>query len=144
MSLADEVRTVRERVATRLAELEPLVQEYEELRALADELGLAARGPAAPVAVPEPVAVPGPVAAPQALPPPGSPGVRPRGRAGQRQESDRRRHVLDAVRSNPGVTVAEVASILDTPAKSLYRPVRELTSSGELVKRGRQLFAATA
>ena len=40
MSLADEVRTVRERVSARLAELEPLVREYDELLKLADELGI--------------------------------------------------------------------------------------------------------
>lgn len=39
MSLADEVRTVKQRVAERLAELEPLAREYEDLGSKAGEAG---------------------------------------------------------------------------------------------------------
>ena len=46
MTLADEARTLRERVAARLAELEPLVREYQELRRVADEIGLTPSEPA--------------------------------------------------------------------------------------------------
>ena len=46
MSLADEARTLRERVAARLAELEPLVREYQELQRVAAEIGLASAEPA--------------------------------------------------------------------------------------------------
>ena len=46
MSLADEARTLRERVAARLAELEPLVREYQELQRVADEIGLTPPEPA--------------------------------------------------------------------------------------------------
>jgi hypothetical protein len=38
--------------------------------------------------------------------------------------------------------VAEYAKSFKMPATSLYRPVRELTSAGVLVKRARQLFPA--
>ena len=40
MSLVDEARTVRERIVSRLRELAPLVREYNELRAVAVEMGL--------------------------------------------------------------------------------------------------------
>jgi hypothetical protein len=50
--------------------------------------------------------------------------------------------VLEAVRSEPGKTVAEYAELLGVSASSLYRPVRELTNDGALVKRARQLFTA--
>jgi hypothetical protein len=40
MSLVDEARTVRERIVTRLRELAPLVREYDELSAVAIEIGL--------------------------------------------------------------------------------------------------------
>ena len=50
MTLADEARTLRERVAARLAELEPLVREYQELQRVADEIGLTASEPASTTA----------------------------------------------------------------------------------------------
>jgi hypothetical protein len=50
--------------------------------------------------------------------------------------------VLDAVRIDPGKTVADYGKALGVPARSLYGPVRELTSAGTLVKRARQLYPA--
>jgi hypothetical protein len=50
--------------------------------------------------------------------------------------------VVDALRANPGTTITELATILGIPVTSLYRPVRELTNSGTLIKRGRGLHAA--
>ena len=50
--------------------------------------------------------------------------------------------VLDAVSRHPGKTVADYAEALEVPPTSLYRPVRELTAAGVLVKRARQLFPA--
>jgi hypothetical protein len=118
MSLADEARAVRQRIAARLHELEPLVREYEDLRRLAAEMGVdedpsspPRRGSASP----------------------------PRSSAPGGQMAER---VLAAVREDPGKTVAEYAKSLKMPATSLYRPVRELTSAGVLVKRARQLFPA--
>jgi hypothetical protein len=118
MSLADEARAVRQRISARLRELEPLAHEYEDLKRVAAEMGLdedssrSARG------------APGPRA----------PSDVPGGQVARR--------VLDAVRSDPGKTVAEYAKSLKVPATSLYRPVRELTGAGVLVKRARQLFPA--
>src|SRR6202035_883649 len=48
--------------------------------------------------------------------------------------------VLEAVRADPGKTVAEYAEILGLPATGLYRPVRELTTEGVLANRARQLY----
>ena len=39
-SVLDEVRGIEDRVATRLRELAPLVAEFEELRAVAERLGM--------------------------------------------------------------------------------------------------------
>jgi DNA-binding Lrp family transcriptional regulator len=50
--------------------------------------------------------------------------------------------VLEAVRAEPGKTVGDYAEILGVAATALYRPVRELTNDGVLVKRARQLFPA--
>jgi hypothetical protein len=150
MSLAEEVHTVRQRIAARLRELEPLVHEYNELRQLADEMGLehgqesppsespeapdaqAARGGAARRGARAQTRSEGP-RAPQRSAPPRS-AQASAGRVGER--------VLEAVRADPGKTVAEYAAILQISATSLYRPVRELTNDGALVKRARQLFPA--
>jgi hypothetical protein len=115
MSLADEARAVRQRITARLRELEPMVREYEDLRRLAAEMGLGDEPPRL---------------AQRALPP--RPSQAPGGQMAER--------VLVAIRSDPGKTVAEYAKSLDMPATSLYRPVRELTNAGVLVKRARQLY----
>jgi hypothetical protein len=117
MSLADEARAVRQRIAARLNELEPLVREYEDLRRLAAEMGLNEPSAAAPAPS---------TSAPRSQ----APGGQMAGR------------VLDAVRADPGKTVADYAKSLQVPATSLYRPVRELTNAGVLVKRARQLYPA--
>jgi hypothetical protein len=132
MSLADEVRTVRQRVEARLRELEPLVREYDELRALASELG---------IEVPEHA---DPVAADAGTEERASSSGPRRRRARGNTVSDARRdeRLLEALRSNPGATAAELATVLGVSATSLYRPIRDLTSSGSVVKRGRGLYAA--
>ena len=40
MTVLDDLRVVEERIATRLAELEPLVQEYNELQEIAARLNI--------------------------------------------------------------------------------------------------------
>lgn len=50
--------------------------------------------------------------------------------------------MLEAIRSEPGHSVAEYARMMGVAPTVLYRPVRELTKSGVLVKRARQLFPA--
>lgn len=161
MSLADEVRTVRERVAARLSELEPLVREYDELVKLADELGIevsgrrrsrsAARavgddtresGGADAVAGESAAAAPRRRSRQPAGSPPRSKPARQRRRAPGEAETgaERDARVIDALRAHPGSTITDLASMLGVPPTSLYRPVRELTTSGEVVKRGRGLF----
>jgi hypothetical protein len=133
MSLADEARMVRQRVAQRLRELEPLVREYNELRDIAAEIGLEeAREPQSASTGRGARMNRGARRA-------GSPGrsVATRAQAPPARVAER---VLEAVRSNPGKTVAEYAVILGVSATALYRPVRELTNNGTLVKRARQLF----
>ena len=147
MTLADEARTLRERVAARLAELEPLVREYQELQRVADEIGLTASEPASATAE-EPAApaaaAPQPAAADQQ-----SRRASARRRQARRGQSrvaaaaERDARLLEAVSANPGATVAEIATALGVDAVSLYRPVRDLASTGQVVKRGRGLFPAS-
>ena len=132
MPLIDEVRSFRQRVAERLQELEPLVREYNELKQVAAEIG-----------------VDGTVAEAASAGEDGSAlgaaetGKERRGRSRRRTASPALgERVLEAVRADPGKTVADYAAILGEPATSLYRPVRELTTDGALLKRARHLFPA--
>jgi hypothetical protein len=137
MSLLDEARAVRERVAARLRELEPLVKEYYELRQLATEMGLEA-GEARPA---------------DASPPTGSrePAARPRKRAGASKEDAAPVKAAPSasgevgarlLEAEPGRTVADYAQLLGVSPAMLYRPVRELATKGTVLKRARQLFPA--
>lgn len=142
MSLVDEARAVRERIAARLRELEPLVAEYNELQKVAAEMGVQAHEPisAAAVTSEEPRQRPTPgterprrtTSAAKAVPPVAS------GNA----NNELAQRVLEVVRKQPGKTVAEYAELLALSPAALYRPVRELTTAGAVVKRGRQLFPA--
>ncbi len=161
MSLADEVRTVRERVAARLSELEPLVREYDELLKLADELGIEvpdrrpSRAPARPAeddargsggdnaaSGESPAVAPRRRSRQAAGSPARSKPARQRRRAQGETETgaERDARVIDALRAHPGSTITDLASMLGVQPTSLYRPVRELTTSGAVVKRGRGLF----
>ena len=136
MSLIDEVRTVRERIVERLRELEPLVQEYNELRRIAAEMGLEEIDPEAGSSPPRD-ARRGPAARSARRRVRTRSSVRRRNEAGELAE-----RVLEAVRAQPGKTVADYAAILEVAPTTLYRPVRELTTEGALTKRARQLYPA--
>ncbi len=143
MSLVDEARAVRERIAARLQELEPLVREYEQLQRLAAEMGVEGSdsapssiesGAERAAAQPRPAARRRLTASRR-----GATARRAPQRSGEAQLVER---VLEAVRADPGRTVAEYAAALGVAPTGLYRPVRRLTNDGELVKRARQLFPA--
>jgi hypothetical protein len=124
-----------------------LVREYQELQRVADEIGLTASEPASATSK-EPAAPA--AAAPQ---PAGADQQSRRASARRRQArrgqsrvaaaAERDARLLEAVSANPGATVAEVATALGVDAVSLYRPVRDLASTGQVVKRGRGLFPAS-
>lgn len=132
MSLAEEARDVRERIARRLRELEPLAREYEELKRLAAEMG---------------IETPSGISDENRSRP--APRSRPRGSAGKGRlgsegppvrGGDLSDRVLAAVRAEPGKTLGEYAAALGVSQTALYRPVRELTNDRVIVKRARQLF----
>jgi hypothetical protein len=164
MSLIEEVRDVEQRVRARLLELEPLVAQYEpviaeyqELRRLAERMGLADTGVGSEQMRRDARAAPPPVVAPDAKARPAD-----RGPAGTKRRSAARKataskaggprrpsgggpgrdELMGVVARRPGITVAEMADQLEVAATALYRPVRELTDAGALIKRGRQLFPA--
>jgi len=166
VSVLDDLRTLEQRVTERLAELEPLVQEYNELRTQAERFNLAltANG-AQPTRRARPAKtrraragktraagrasrrhnVASPTSSqPQSerrgtepSPTPPKPAAEPRQAAQPRAQ--RREQVLELVKGNPGITVAEVGERLGVDSTSLYRHVNRLTADGQIRKTGREL-----
>jgi transposase len=131
VSVIDELKGLEDRVARRMTELRPLVDEYRELEQVAQRLGVAP-----PVAAETP-----------------APRRRPRRRsrraatatpsAGARARANGRRdQLLAIVKERPGVTVREVGTELGVDPTSLYRIVHRLEQDGALQKSGRELRPA--
>lgn len=126
MSVLEQLEGFERSILERLRELAPLVREYQELRAVAERLGLDP-GPDAPLLAP-------------AQRTNGGPPSEPRQRRLRRPGPERRQdQVLELIRRRPGITVADVARELGVDPTSLYRIVRRLEASGRIVKDGRRL-----
>ena len=149
MSVLDDFRAAEQRVAQRLKELAPAVDEYRELEAVARQLGIDTAATSQPATAPPPrakrrrasrapakrrTAASGPAAEN-----PTSGRARRSAPRGQREQQ-----VLELVRERPGVTVADAGKALGVDPTSLYRVVRRLEARGELRKNGRALEPAGA
>lgn len=136
MSLMDDVRGFEQRIVKRLEELRPLVEEYEQLRQLAERLEL----PTEPTPQTSPKST-GRRAARRSV-------KRPRSRrgpaaGGTRAVGEKRRaRIVELVGERPGVTVAELSAELGVTRTSVHRIVRKLQADGELRKSGRGLVPA--
>lgn len=131
MSVIDELKGLEDRVAQRMAELRPLVDEYQQLEQVAERLGLSP----APKAAPPPrrrSTAPRPRARTAAA------GGRPSARA--RSNGGRRDQLMEVVKAQPGITVREVGTRLGVDPTSLYRIVHKLEQDGALRKNGRELL----
>ena len=126
MSVIDELKGLEDRVAQRMLELRPLVDEYRELEQVAQRLG---------------------VTPPAAADTPSRPR-RPRRRARSSARANgratrgngRRDQLLEMVKARPGITVREIGTELGVDPTSLYRIVHRLEADGALRKRGRELL----
>jgi Mn-dependent DtxR family transcriptional regulator len=125
----DELKGLEDRVARRMTELRPLVDEYHQLEQVAQRLG---------------------VAPPAASDTPSRPR-RTRRRATTRaaaasntdtraRTNGRRDQLLEMVKARPGITVREIGGELGVDPTSLYRIVHRLEADGALRKRGRELL----
>ncbi len=129
MSVVDELKGLEDRVAQRMTELRPLVDEYRELEQVAQRLG---------VTTPAPADTPAPRrrtrrrARSSSAPATANAGTRAR-------TNGRRDELLAAVKARPGITVREVGAELGVDPTSLYRIVHRLEQDGALQKRGREL-----
>ena len=126
MSVIDEVKGLEDRVARRMTELRPLVDEYRELEQVAQRLGVT------PTVAADPPRRARRRAAPAAKASDGTPTT------GRR--NGRREQLLAAVNARPGITVREVGTELGVDPTSLYRIVHQLEQDGALKKRGRELL----
>jgi hypothetical protein len=147
VSVLDDLRRAQDQLVARLQELEPLVSEYQELRQVADRLGLPADAhpaePAAASATAEPVA---------AAPAPKRPSRRrraakPADRSVKRQPGgsrgpSREEQLLNLIAENPGITVTAAGKQLGVDPTGLYRPVRKLVADGRIDKQGAELHPA--
>jgi hypothetical protein len=128
VSVIDELKGLEDRVAQRMTELRPLVDEYRELEQVAQRLGVT---PSAAADTPSPPRRSRRRARPPA-PAPSSAGTRTR-------SNGRRDQLLAIVKARPGVTVREVGAELGVDPTSLYRIVHRLEQDGALQKSGREL-----
>jgi hypothetical protein len=139
VSVIDELRGLEERVAKRMQELRPLVDEYRELEQVAQRLGVSPRDGAD-------------TSAPARRSSRRNRGTRkttattratttasaPASERGRR--NGRREQLLSMVKARPGITVREVGTELGVDPTSLYRVVHRLEKEGQLQKRGRELL----
>ena len=132
MSVTEELKGLEDRVAQRLAELRPLVDEYHELERIAERLGLSQT--AAKTGAPR-----GRGGARRARGNASSTRARASGRT---RDGGRRDQLLAVVKEQPGITVREVGTRLGVDPTSLYRIVHRLEQDGALQKSGRELRPA--
>ena len=147
MSVIDELKGLEDRVARRMQELRPLVDEYRELEQVAERLGVAATtDPPAPrrrtarrrAARPS---APGTARRANAAAANGTTGSVAVKRSGGRTPSPGRRdQLMEMVKARPGITVREAGAELGVDPTSLYRVVHRLEQDGALQKRGRELL----
>ena len=146
MSVIDELKGLEDRVARRMQELRPLVDEYRELEQVAERLGVAATtDPPAPRrrtarrrAAPS---VPGAARRANGAAANGTTGSVAVKRSGGRTRSPGRRdQLMEMVKARPGITVREAGAELGVDPTSLYRVVHRLEQDGALQKRGRELL----
>jgi hypothetical protein len=161
MSVLDQLRDLEREMVGRLRELEPLVREYEQLRAAAGRLGVkyeprseagdgneqspsrrrraTGRSTAGQRASASASGDGAGGRAKRATRSSRAAGAaarrRPAAPAGQRQQQ-----MLALVGEHPGITVAEVAERLAVDATGLYRVMRRLTEAGQVRKDGRRLY----
>jgi ribosomal protein S25 len=139
MSVLDDVRTLEERVTSRLEELRPLVEEYRELERAARRLGIEPSKPKSARRAASSAANGRRSATARS-----SGGATPRRRRAQRkgQSGSRREQVLALVKERPGITVPQLGDKLKIDPTGLYRVVRGLEEEGAVKKDGKAIHPA--
>jgi hypothetical protein len=132
VSVLDDIHALEQRVGARLKELRPLVDEYNELRRVAERLGIdvdAADGGRA--RRPRRATTTSRRRAPSAS----------RRRAGGTRATgaERRARILGLIEKRPGISVPEISKEMGVDPPPLYRVVRKLQADGVVKKDGKGL-----
>jgi len=166
VSVLDQFRTAEERVAERLRELKPLVDEYRELEQVAQRIGLSLNEDATTIDEQRPASpartrrrrrdtktkarsatatreesgdAAGAKRSATTAAARASRRSGDRGGPGSSRTSRRQQDVLRLVNERPGVTVSQVAKELGVDPTGLYRPVHKLEQEGAISKQGATL-----
>jgi hypothetical protein len=130
--VTDFLEEKRKEIQQRLAELEPLVEEYHRLEAA--ERALSGVG-AAPGAAPANGAGGGEGSSAPARRPRSGEGRRGGGRP--KGSGTRANQALELVRARPGITIPELAEAMEIKQNYLYRVMPDLSEQGLVTKSGR-------
>ena len=139
MSVIDELRGLEERVAQRMQELRPLVDEYQELEQVAQRLGVSPRD-GADTSAPARRSSRRNRTTRKSAATTRATAVTSAPASGRGRRDGRRDQLLSMVKARPGITVREVGTELGVDPTSLYRVVHRLEKEGALQKRGRELL----
>lgn len=123
--MADFLEAKVREIEERLQELQPLIEEFHRLEAASAALnGVGAAGGAAP---------------PRRRPSPAANGTARRGRArgGRGGENTRAAQTVELVRTQPGITIPELASHMGIKPNYLYRVLPQLADEGKLRRDGK-------
>jgi hypothetical protein len=133
MSVLEDLRSIEDRLTSRLNELRPLVEEYRELERAAQRLGIDTSAPKTPR---------------RRASANGAKRRKPAGASRQRRRRSasgrpsRRDQVLALVKERPGITVPEIGTALKVDPTGLYRVVHGLESEGAIKKDGKAIQPA--
>jgi hypothetical protein len=135
VSVLNDVRELEQRVASRLRELQPLIEEYNELRRVAERLGIDVEAAGRPRARSAGAKPRGGAKRPTAR----KPSARSRPGGTRAAGAERRSRVLGLIERRPGITVPEISRELGVDPPPLYRVVRKLVAEGIVKKEGKSL-----
>ena len=139
MSVIDELKGLEERVAQRMQELRPLVDEYQELEQVAQRLGVSP-GDGADTPAPARRSSRRKGSTRRSAATTRASTATSAQATGRGRRNGRRDQLLSMVKARPGITVREVGTELGVDPTSLYRVVHRLEQEGALQKRGRELL----
>jgi MarR family protein len=139
MSVVDDLLNLETRVARRMKELRPMVDEYRELEQVAQRLGIADGATTAGQASTGRRERASGGAAGSASKRARTGGAKPGRSRASGSGNGRQAQVAGLVKQRPGITVRELGAELGVDPTSLYRVVHRLEQDGTIKKQGRQL-----
>jgi len=131
MTVLDDLKKLEASIVKRYQELQPALAEVEELRRVADRLG---------VNLDSAAAKPASARARRASPKPARRTRAAKSSAPRRGRTSKRRdQVLKLITDRPGISVPEIGKALKVDPTGLYRYVKQLEADGSITKNGTEL-----